>query len=676
MAERKQPFGGFIGPSYTGRSHVYDAQETINMYLETDPTGGGKNGQPVILIGTPGLKYQQTLGTGPIRAIYTVSNQLVDQQFAYVVSGNEIYQIASGGAIPTLISGNLTTSSGPVSVADNGNQVVFVDGQNGYFLSINATSLIASTPYYNGVGNGSISSITVNQTTAKAEEWTLTATSNTQFTVVGSVSGTQSPATAGTAYNNGMISFTITQGTTLFNVGDQFTFSVSSSTTLTQINDPNYYTSDFVSFQDGYFIFTQTGTNMFFLSDLYDVVFPALNQEAKSGNSDPLVAAISVSRQLYLLGTNTTEIWWDAGQSGSSPFARQDGRFSQVGCAAPASIAILGEQFFWIGSNAQGTAVVYTLEGSLPSRISTHAVEYSLQNAKGNIQQTTAFSYQQEGHYFYCLNVPGTNCTWVYDMVTEQWHKRQSWINGVEGRWLAEGHCLLNDVHLVGDYVNGNIYQLDLDTYTDNGEPRYFIRQTPHKAANLNNVFYKLLDVDFQFGVGVADISQGAGTLYTYYGSDMANSTGILYTGIPPFPGSDTYQSPQGSQTGFTLTNFQILTGMGYDSTDNFVYIGTGDGNYLVPNQVPAMPVGTTRTWTKKDTTNTDWSLFFMIPEQFGDTRWYTTGNFPGTGQDYSFTIVVGPSATVGDVYDISVSFVPNTSWTASITRQPSIGGR
>jgi hypothetical protein len=412
--ENKKPFENFIGPAYEGRSHAYDSQETINMYIEVDETKMGKNSQPAIFIGTPGLKFLQTIGPGPIRGTYTVSNQLVNEQYMFVVSGNKVFKLLGAEAIPVEMTGTLNTSSGPVSIADNGNQVVIVDGQFGYYIAIPGT-------------------------------------------------------------------------------------------TVTLITSVHFYPADTVTFQDGYLIFNRTGTNSFFISDLYDVTFPALNETAKTGNSDLLVSVVSISRQLYLLGTNTTEIWWNQGASGSSPFARQEGRFSQVGCASPHSIAVLAEQFYWLGSNAQGTGIVYTIENSLPKRISTHAVEYDIQNAVGNIGLSTAFAYQSEGHYFYCLNVPGTNCTWVYDAVTQQWHKREDWPEGVEGRWYAETHCLLNDVHIVGDYRNGNIYQLDLDTYTDNGDPKYYIRQTPHIAANLNNVFYHLLEVDFQFGVGLVE---------------------------------------------------------------------------------------------------------------------------------------------------------------------------
>jgi hypothetical protein len=381
----------------------------VNYYIEIDETGGGKGGEPAVLIGTPGLKFLQTIGTGPIRATYTLSNQ----QLMYVVSGNEVYQLSGANAIPVLITGNLTTSTGPVSVADNGVQVLFVDGQNGYYISIGQTI-------------------------------------------------------------------------------------------LNQVNDPNFYPSQTVTFQDGYFILNQTNTTNFFISDLYSVDFLPLNQSAKSGNSDILMAVISNNRQLYLLGAKTTEIWFDSGASGTSPFQRQDGRFSQVGCAAPNSIAVLSETFFWLGSNAQGGGVVYMLENAMPTRVSTHAVEFAIQQL-GDISGAVGYAYQQEGHYFYVLNIPGSPTTWVYDMSCKQWSERQSVTAGVIGRHLGQTHCVLNGQHIIGDYNTGNIYEYDLETYSDNGEMIPRIRQSPHVSESLNRLFYKLMEVDFQAGVGLVD---------------------------------------------------------------------------------------------------------------------------------------------------------------------------
>ena len=91
-----------------------------------------------------------------------------------------------------------------------------------------------ATVNHTGTGNGTISAtsggtvntIAVNQATGVAENWTLTATNTTTFTVVGSISGPQTNATVGTLYNNGIVSFFITAGGTDFVNGDTMTFTV------------------------------------------------------------------------------------------------------------------------------------------------------------------------------------------------------------------------------------------------------------------------------------------------------------------------------------------------------------------------------------------------------------------------------------------------------------------
>lgn len=417
MAENKNRLPGFIGPANKGRSERFDCQRTVNMYLEIDPLGSGKGQEPAVLIATPGLKFQQTIGVGPIRATYTQSNVIV----SWVVSGNQIYKITGANANPELIPGTLQSTYGPVQASDNGTQVIFVDGRHGYYVDTSAV-----TP------------------------------------------------------------------------------------TLTLITDPNFHATDTITFQDGYFIGVDKGTGAFFISDLYSIDFLPLNEANASGASDILVAAISCNRQLYLLGAKSTEIWFDSGASGTTPFQRQDGRFSQVGCAAANSLAIVGETFFWLGSNAQGGGIVYSLDNAMPTRVSNHSIEYAIQQVS-DLSGATAYSYQQEGHFFYCLNIPGSNTTWVYDVACAQWHERQSQSGGNLGRHFGNTHCLLNGQHIVGDYRNGNIYVYDLDTYTDNNSVVPRIRQSPHVSESLNRLFYSLLEVDMQFGVGLEDLGNTPG---------------------------------------------------------------------------------------------------------------------------------------------------------------------
>ena len=85
------------------------------------------------------------------------------------------------------------------------------------------------TPAYTGTGNGALRYLAASPA-AVTETWTLTctavATNGGTFSVVGSVSGAKASATVGTAYDNGLISFRIDDGSTDFIVGDVWTIAV------------------------------------------------------------------------------------------------------------------------------------------------------------------------------------------------------------------------------------------------------------------------------------------------------------------------------------------------------------------------------------------------------------------------------------------------------------------
>jgi hypothetical protein len=138
----------FIGPSYESRSITFDNSRTVNMFVELHDLGAGKGAQPALLLGTPGLRRVQQLGTGPIRCTYTVSNNSV----TYVVSGNEVYQMSSAEGGVVQLSGNLTTSVGPVSMSDNGTHALFVDGANGYTINFASPAVVQINDpnFYNG----------------------------------------------------------------------------------------------------------------------------------------------------------------------------------------------------------------------------------------------------------------------------------------------------------------------------------------------------------------------------------------------------------------------------------------------------------------------------------------------------------------------------------------------
>ena len=120
-------FPGFVGPRYGLQSVSADCQRCVNLFPQLSEIGASEAGEMGALFRTPGLTLLATIGTGPIRGLYTASNGTL-----YCVSGSGLYQV-SPAWIGTLL-GTLSSTSGVVQFADNGVQLVVTDGQ-GYVLT-------------------------------------------------------------------------------------------------------------------------------------------------------------------------------------------------------------------------------------------------------------------------------------------------------------------------------------------------------------------------------------------------------------------------------------------------------------------------------------------------------------------------------------------------------------
>ena len=418
MAEQKNIFVGWVGPSNKLSAPRFDAQRAHNCFVETNPLGMGKEQQTGVLLSRPGLRPRASLFGGEIRGMHAVSNG----GHQYAVAGSRVYASTDNFVTSTLI-GIISTSSGPVSFADNGASngaptVIMVDGVAGYRWS-------EATP--------------------------------TDFAMI------------------------------------------------TTTTDPGWRRASTITFQDRYFIANQVDTDSFFVSDVNAPTFSESTDAAKSGYGDKIVAVISNNRTLYLLGEKTLETWWNTGTSAVLPFTRIDGQFSNTGCAAGATVRKLADMFFWVGPNEQGGPIVYAMKGT-PSRISNHAVELSLQSLTAEqLATATAWTYQENGHFFYLLCADGLDTTWVYDVSTNLWHERRSF-DGQNGqtRHLADCGIFANGETLCGSHMNnennGAIYVLDQTYRYDDTYPILWLRASPHLSSALNNQSVFMLQLDCQAG--------------------------------------------------------------------------------------------------------------------------------------------------------------------------------
>jgi hypothetical protein len=280
-----------------------------------------------------------------------------------------------------------------------------------------------------------------------------------------------------------------------------------STNTFEQVTDPDFAGAVTVSYIDGYFLFNQPDSQILWVTEILNgTQINPLAFAAAESSPDNVVANVVNNREAWIFGENTIEIWYDAGAV-PFPLAPIQGAYNEIGCISPFSIAKLDNSLFWLGTDSRGFGIVYRNQGYTGIRVSTHAIEYAIQNY-GDITDAVAFTYQQEGHAFYVLNFPSVGKTWVYDVATKAWHERAGFKDGEFARYRPQYQMNFNSQPIVGDYENGNIYALDLDVYSDNGEIQRWVRSwrpIPSGQNNLRRTSQHTLQLDCESGVGLND---------------------------------------------------------------------------------------------------------------------------------------------------------------------------
>ena len=269
-----------------------------------------------------------------------------------------------------------------------------------------------------------------------------------------------------------------------------------------QITDPDFPGAVTVAYLDGYFVFNQPNSQLMWVTQLLDgTSIEPLDFASTEGSPDGLIAVASNFREVWAFGTNSVEVWSNTGTLGF-PLQRIPGAFNELGCAASYSIAKMDNGLFWLGRDRRGQGIVYRANGYAGQRISTHAVEWQIQQYN-DISDAVAYTYQQDGHSFYVLIFPSANTTWVYDVATQAWHERAGFVDGQFTRHRSNCQMSFGNDIVVGDFENGNIYAFDLDNYADNGQIQKWLRSwraLPTGANNLKRTAQHSLQLDAQTG--------------------------------------------------------------------------------------------------------------------------------------------------------------------------------
>src|SRR5215469_18794550 len=111
-------------------------------------------------------------------------------------------------------------------------------------------------------------------------------------------------------------------------------------------------------FMDGYFLVLINNSRAFQISALEDgTSWDPLDVGERSEGSDNVQAMKRNHREIWFMGTKTTEVWYDSGDP-DFPFAPIQGVFIEQGCAGSGfTLQRLDNTLIWCGLNEDGQGV-------------------------------------------------------------------------------------------------------------------------------------------------------------------------------------------------------------------------------------------------------------------------------------------------------------------------------
>jgi len=248
------------------------------------------------------------------------------------------------------------------------------------------------------------------------------------------------------------------------------------------------------TYLDGFFFANDSGSDQFYKSASEDPTsWNALAFASAESSPDDILAFDATYKDLYFVGSKTTEVWYN-NQNPDFPFAPYPNGTMDIGIQAKYSLAKSAAGLFWLATTSEGDISVVSNGQVISDDIAWDLEQFT------TTSDATGFSYRQNGQTKYQISFPTEDKTFEYIIEEQKWIERK--YNGI-GRYLAAGHGYIENQHVIVDYSNGNYYELDFSTFTDNSEEIERIRRAPVIDSNHDRLIFHELIVEFEAGVGL-----------------------------------------------------------------------------------------------------------------------------------------------------------------------------
>ena len=272
-------------------------------------------------------------------------------------------------------------------------------------------------------------------------------------------------------------------------------------TTLTEITDTDFQNANSVAYLNQQMIYDGNG-GKFQVSNVADPDNVESNNFATAESSpDDTIRVYAFRERVFIFGKKkSVETWYNSGV-GNPPFSRVNGGTMPIGLEAIHSVDNTDDYCYFLSSDRR----VYRFSSTQPENVTSIAISHQL-DKMGDISDAIGGIVRVEGQNFYVIAFPAANKTLAFNEQSGAWFNLSTGAD--ESRYISDGYIEVYGKRLIADKASGSVFELDLDTFTDNGQVKIQERIFgPINGTVLGSPGERILmswvDIILQTGVGL-----------------------------------------------------------------------------------------------------------------------------------------------------------------------------
>ena len=273
-------------------------------------------------------------------------------------------------------------------------------------------------------------------------------------------------------------------------------------TTLTLGTDIDLHTSNTVTYIKNRVVYDGFEGDLIFADLGSPLSVNSANVTSADNKPDDTLAVYAFKDQLFAFGESSIVPYYNSG-AGNPPYDIIQNSVQEIGIHAVHSLSSNNNAMYFLGSDKQP----YALSGLQPQSIGNPAIGQAIDQYTSTgdaIGECFTFNNQN----FYLLSFPQHE-TWLFS-------EGAGWTNlsyrnpttGDPEAHLINSYAYCYGKHLVSDRRNGNVYELDFNGFTDNGDTIIRQRDTAKISGKSfgypgKEIFMERLEIVVERGVGL-----------------------------------------------------------------------------------------------------------------------------------------------------------------------------